>query len=755
MGMKLVIAEKPSVGKSIAGVIGADERHDGYMEGGGYIVSWCFGHLAELAPPETYDENLKKWTYETLPIIPEEFSHILKPDTAGQFKVLKSLMERKDVTGLVCATDAGREGELIFRLVYQAAGCRKPFERLWISSMEEGAIRDGFQNLKPGGDYDRLYQAALCRQEADWLVGINGTRLFTILYGGKVKKVGRVQTPTLAMLVDREAAIHGFRKESFSKVQIELDAGHGTFRALSERIDSEKEAEELADKCSGRTALVTAIRKEEKTAAPPKLYDLTTLQRDANRIFGFTAKQTLEYTQSLYEQKLVTYPRTDSQYLTDDMESTARDVIGAISGTLFQDDLGITEGFACDTATPIAAEHTEPNIRRIMNSKKVSDHHAIIPTMEIMKADINALPSGERKILDLIGCRMLTATGEKHIYDSVKAEFLCEEAAFSAEGKSVKQKGWKKYDEILSKRYGSENKGKGAGGNNSSGGENREDDEFAGIGDESGIGLLSSMKEGQELPVKSSKRLECFTKPPGHYTEDSLLKAMEHAASSDMEDDVERKGLGTPATRADIIEKLVKDGYVQRRNRQLIPTDDGMKLITVLPDVVKSPLLTAKWENRLADIAKGEDSPSDFMEGIRTMLYQMVEQYKDISADASAFHSDRKILGKCPKCGSDVLYGKWGAYCTAKCGMNVGRIMGKQLTEEQAADLLNGKKILLKGLTGKSGKKYDAYFTQEGIDAYSYCSPGSGSRHSGYQYKLRMEFPKKSGKKNHTGRGYE
>lgn len=427
--MQLVIAEKPSVAKSIADVLGALDRQDGYFEGGGYLVSWCVGHLIELAEPESYGDQWKKWTYESLPVNPEHWQYEIKEDTKEQYDVLYSLLHDSRVDEVVCATDAGREGELIFRLVYEQAGCSKPMKRLWISSMEESAIREGFENLKPGSDYDHLYHSALCRQEADWLVGINGTRLFTVLYGGKVLKVGRVQTPTLAMLVERESKIMNFKKEQYFMAHILC----GGVDAATERIENKTEAEKIAGACLNGQALVTSVVKEEKTVAPPKLYDLTTLQRDANRLFGFTAKQTLEYTQSLYEKKLCTYPRTDSQYLSDDMEQTAGNVIKAIfSSILFEENMMFN-----------------PDIKRVLNSKKVTDHHAIIPTMEIAKVDLAALPETERKMLSLVANRLLCATGEKHLYETVKAELACGGYTFATSGKSVLKNGWKDFEDAF------------------------------------------------------------------------------------------------------------------------------------------------------------------------------------------------------------------------------------------------------------------------------------------------------------------
>ena len=703
--MQLVIAEKPSVAQSIAGVLGATERKDGYMEGNDYIVSWCVGHLIELAQPESYDEALQKWTYESLPIIPDTWKHEVKSDTKAQYKVLYQLMHDNRVDSVVCATDAGREGELIFRLIYNMAGCDKPMQRLWISSMEESAIKEGFSNLRPGCEYDRLYESALCRQEADWLVGINGTRLFTVLYGGKALKVGRVQTPTLAMLVDREAKIMNFKKEAYYVAHI---LGNG-LDAVSEHLRDKAEAEKIAGACANGQALVTAVVKEEKWIAPPKLYDLTTLQRDANRLFGFTAKQTLEYTQSLYEKKLVTYPRTDSQYLSDDMEGTAKNVIEAIfNSLLFEQNIMFN-----------------PDIKRILNSKKVTDHHAIIPTMEIIKQDLKAIPESEMKILSLCANRLLCATGEKHIYNSTKAEITCNNIVFKVSGKEVWKNGWKEFEDFFKNSYKTA--------------EDKSDAEEE--------KKLPELHEGMMIAVEQTKVSEHFTQPPKHYTEDSLLSAMERAGVEDMGDEVERKGLGTPATRADIIEKLVKDGFVKREKKQMIPTEDGMKLITILPDVVKSPKLTADWENELTLVSKGEVAAEQFMSGIEAMVTDLVKTYHSVSDEHKAMFGTCKggqeVLGKCPKCGADVVKGKFGAYCTGKCGMNVGKALGVTLSDTQVKSLLQGKKILVKGLKGKKGS-YDAYLIPESVQEFSYTKDGKEIK--GFQYKFKMEFPPKKDK---------
>ena len=700
--MELVIAEKPSVAQSIAAVLGATQRKDGYLEGNDYLVSWCVGHLVELAQPESYEEAWKKWSYESLPIIPQEWQHEVKSDTKAQYQILKKLMHDDRVDAVVCATDAGREGELIFRLTYNMAGCRKPMKRLWISSMEESAIRDGFHNLRPGSDHDNLYHSALCRQEADWLVGINGTRLFTVLYGGKALKVGRVQTPTLAMLVDRERTIMNFKKEAYYMAHI---MGNG-LDAVSEHISDKTEAERIAGACENGQALVTSVVKEEKWVAPPKLYDLTTLQRDANRLFGFTAKQTLEYTQSLYEKKLVTYPRTDSQYLSNDMEGTAKNVIEAIfNSLLFEQNIMFN-----------------PDIKRILNSKKVTDHHAIIPTMEIIKQDLKAIPESEMKILSLCANRLLCATGEKHIYNSTKAEITCNNIVFKVSGKEVWKNGWKEFEDFFKNSYKTT--------------EDKSDAEEE--------KKLPELREGMAIMVEQTKVSEHFTQPPKHYTEDSLLSAMERAGVEDMGDEVERKGLGTPATRADIIEKLVKDGFVKREKKQMIPTEDGMKLITILPDVVKSPKLTADWENELTLVSKGEVAAEQFMSGIEARVTDLVKTYHSVSDEQKAMFGTGKggqeVLGKCPKCGADVVKGKFGAYCTGKCGMNVGKALGVTLSDTQVKSLLQGKKMLVKGLKGKKGS-YDAYLIPQSIEEFSYMK--DGRKIKGFQYKFKMEFPQR------------
>ena len=706
----LIIAEKPSVARTIAQCVGASEKQDGFLEGNGYLVSWCIGHLVELAQPEAYSREWKKWSYEDLPIIPGIWKHVVKEETEEQFAVLKELMHREDVSSVICATDAGREGELIFRLVYEMTECIRPIRRLWISSMEDSAIRDGFAHLRPGSDYESLYQSALCRQKADWLVGINGTRLFTVLYGGKTLKVVRVQTPTLAMLADREAAIQGFKKEPYFIVHILC----GDLEAVSGRIGDGKEAEDTAEACMGGQARVDSVEKEKKSTAPPKLYDLTTLQRDANRIFAFTAKQTLEYVQSLYEKRLVTYPRTDSQYLTDDMEQTAEAVVRAVCET------GLAGG-------PITGEM---NVKLLLNSKKVTDHHAIIPTLEILNTELAALPETERKILSLISCRVLCAVGEKHICETVKTVLSCNGYVFSASGKTVLKDGWKASEDAFRRTFRTA--------------EEKEPDEK----------VLPDLAEGMIFEDVSASVSSHFTSPPKRFTEDSLLLAMERAGAEDMPEDAERKGLGTPATRAEIIEKLVRDGFVKREGKQLIPTEDGMKLIIVLPDTVKSPKLTADWENALSLIAKGEYDGNAFMAGIENMVRGLVQTYHSVSDSQKAMFGgglggQSEVLGKCPRCGGDVLKGRFGAYCRNKCGMNVARAMGTVLTDGQIKSMLAGERTLVKGLQGKNGS-YDAFLIPEGIEDYTYIR--DGERVEASRYKVKLEFLKKGRKEKKEGK---
>ena len=624
MSYQLVIAEKPSVARSIAGVIGADKKQDGYMEGNGYLVSWCIGHLVSLADAGTYDERFKKWRYDDLPILPQEWQYIIPDDKKKQFDTLRSLMERPDVTGLVCATDAGREGELIFRFVYQMAGCKKPFQRLWISSMEDAAIQDGFAHLKPGTDYDNLYQSALCRAQADWLVGINATRLFSILYH-KTLTVGRVQTPTLKMLVDREAKISSFQKEKYHIVQIAA----GGMEAASERMGNADDAKALKAACETAQTVCVSVTREKKTEQPPRLYDLTTLQREANRLFGFTAKQTLDYAQQLYEKKLLTYPRTDSQYLTDDMLPTAESLVSGLWPML-----------------PFAAGlDLSPQFGRVLNSKKVSDHHAIVPTMEFVQRGFDGLTEGEKKLLSLVCCKLLCAVAAPHVYEAVTATFTCAGNTFTAKGKTILTPGWKELDRRFKASFKTD-----------------ADDTAPEPARE-----LPQITEGQTFDKVTAAVTEHFTAPPKSYTEDTLLSAMENAGKDGIPDEAERKGLGTPATRAAIIEKLVAAGFVERKKLKkavyLIPTQIGNSLITVLPEQLQSPLLTAEWEHKLKQVERGELDTDAFLGGITAMLTELTRSYRVVPGAEVLFPSGREVIGRCPRCGSDVTESKKGFFC--------------------------------------------------------------------------------------------
>ena len=669
---KLIIAEKPSVAKSIASALGASSRADGFYEGNGLLVSWCVGHLVSPMDAGGYDERFKKWRYDDLPILPEPFRYVLAPGKEDAFENLRALMNRPDVDTIVNACDAGREGELIFRLVYEMTGCRKPVLRLWISSMEDSAIREGFSDLRPGADYEALYQSALCRQKADWLVGINATRLFSVLYH-RTLNVGRVQTPTLAMLAERDAKITLFHKEKYHLLRLMLDGAE----AVSEKFTDSAEAEQAAAACKGAAVTCTSVTKEQKKEQPPKLYDLTTLQREANRLFDFTAKQTLDYAQQLYEKKLLTYPRTDSQYLTEDMGRTAQHLVSDLLRLL-----PIAQGLALT-----------PDVDRVLNSKKVSDHHAIIPTAEFVKQGFAGLAESECKLMNLVCSKLLCAIAAPHEYETVTAVFSCAGNEFAAKGKTVLVPGWKEIDQ----RFHSTLKTDG-------------DEETE------ALNTLPELAERQSFRVTSIVS-EHFTSPPKAYTEDTLLSAMERAGAEDMPEEAERKGLGTPATRAAILEKLVQMGFVQRKGKQLVPTKDGINLAVVLPESLTSPALTAEWENRLTEIAKGSADPDEFMAEIETQVRQLVKTYPCISADKqNLFQSERVIIGKCPRCGENVYEGKKNFYCGNRgCQFVMWKNdrffeqRKKAFTPKIAAALLKNGKAKVKGLySEKTGKTYDA-----------------------------------------------
>ena len=665
--LKLVVCEKPSVAQSISKVLGATKRGDGFLEGGGYIVSWCIGHLVELAQPESYEERYAKWRKEDLPILPHSWKYQVTAATKKQFSILKKLMLRPDVESLVCATDAGREGELIFRLVYHQCGCKKTFERLWISSMEDTAIREGFANLKPGTEYDALYEAALCRERADWIVGINATRLFSCLYGVTLN-VGRVMTPTLGMVVLREAAISAFMPEPFYTVQITVN----DFAVSSERFKGKTDAESCRKAClEAGMATVRKVERREKSEKPPALYDLTTLQREANRLFGFTAQQTLDYTQSLYEKKLVTYPRTDSQYLTEDMAAS-------LPG------LAENSALAFGVQSP-AVVHASA----VINGKKVTDHHALLPTASMAKADLAALPAGEQSVLRMIVARLLAAVSEPHRYAETAVELSCAGTVFSAKGKEILDDGWKAMERQLLPK------------------------------EEKAAKMLPPLAEGETLPIEKTEIKEGKTSPPKHFTEDLLLQAMEAASADDFPEDAERKGIGTPATRAAIIEKLVLKGFLERKGsgkvKTLIPTEKGKALITVTPEQLQSPAMTADREEKLSEVEHGEYAPETFMDEISGMIMELVNNY-EIVKGAKVLMPGTTVIGTCPHCGAEVIERQKGWFCSNReCRFILWKDnayfkkIGKRLTAQMAERLVRDGRIRVKDCKSqKTGKTYNA-----------------------------------------------
>ena len=669
--MKLVLAEKPSVAMSLSKVTGSNQRGDGYMEGNGYLVSWCVGHLVELSQPEAYDEKYAKWKYDDLPILPEHWQYQVSASTKKQFGILKKLMQRKDVESLICATDAGREGELIFRLVYHQCGCKKPVERLWISSMEDSAIREGFQKLRPGTEYDALYEAALCRERADWIVGINATRLFSCLYG-QTLNVGRVMTPTLAMVVMRDAAIRAFKPEPFYSAELKFR----DFQAGGERMKEKAEAEKLvAECCQAGSAIITKVEQKEKSEKPPALFDLTSLQRKANRQLGFTAQQTLDYTQALYEKKLVTYPRTDSRYLTDDMALLVPELVSVIQQS-FQ--------IQADVSAPV-------NAAQVINSKKVTDHHAIIPTKTAASYDISSLPSGEQAILTMLAVRLICAVGTPCLYAETVVEAECAGQKFRTKGKTATDIGWRRY----------------------AGKPSEEAEKNAGASE------LPELSEGMTLELAGVDLKEGKTSPPKRFTEDLLLSAMESASSDEFPAGVERKGIGTPATRAAIIEKLVQKGFIERRGdkktKYLCSTDKGNALVTVVPEQIQSPSMTADWEEKLLKIEHGEYDSDAFMGEISSMVSGLVKTYEAVKGADVLMQPERKVIGSCPACGSDVCETANGWFCRDKsCKFALWKenrffqTLGKQMTEELAKQLVNqGKARLTHCYSKKSGRYYD------------------------------------------------
>lgn len=654
---------------SYAKVLGVQGRQDGYLEDSGYIVSWCIGHLVELAPPSTYDEKYVKWNVADLPILPQRWQYLVSASTKKQFGILKKLMHRADVESIICATDAGREGELIFRLVYEQAGCKKPVSRLWLSSMEDNAIREGFANLKPSTEYDALYQAALCRERADWMVGINCSRLFSCLYGRSLA-VGRVMTPTLAMAVQREAAIAAFTPEKFYTVSLAFE-GDGT--ASSKRFSQKEDAETLLANCRKEVStVVQKVERKEKNEKPPQLYDLTTLQRDANRLLGFTAQQTLNYAQSLYEKKLITYPRTDSRFLTEDMAASLPGLVSAVAGA-----------FSVGEAVPVHAE-------QVINNSKVSDHHALLPTASMVQADFSALPAGELSVLRLIATRLLCAMGEPHRCAETVLTTICAGEEFTAKGKVVLGEGWKgierkMLDDLLDKKK-----------------------EPA---------ALPDVQEQSECGISGAELKEGQTSPPKHFTEDTLLHSMETASADSMPEDAERQGIGTPATRAAIIEKLVAKGFLERKGdkktKVLLPTDKGKALITVMPEEIQSADMTADWETKLLRVERGEMEPETFMTEINDMISSLVNTTEAVKG-ASALMKN-KVIGVCPNCGKSVVEREKGWFCEANlCRFILWKDnaffkrLDKRLDAHVADKLLRDGRVRLKDCKSAKGKVYNA-----------------------------------------------
>ena len=687
MNHKLVIAEKPSVAHSLAAVIGATARKDGYLEGNGWRVSWCVGHLAGLADADSYDPKYAKWRYDDLPILPVDWQMTVGKDKKKQFDVLKKLMNAPDVTEVVNACDAGREGELIFRSVYELAGCQKPMKRLWISSMEDSAIREGFANLRPGAEYDGLRDAALCRAKADWLVGINATRLFSVLYH-RTLNIGRVMSPTLALIVQREAEIDGFKPVPFYTVTLELPG----FTVAGERMKDKAAAEQLQSACQSAVATVKQVERKDKSEKPPALYDLTTLQRDANRLLGYTAQQTLDYLQNLYEKKLCTYPRTDSRYLTSDMAEGLPVLVNLVANAMtFRKGIAIS----CDAGA-------------VINDKRVTDHHAVIPTRNIQNADLSGLPVGERAVLELVALRLLCAVAQPHTYAETSVTVECAGVEFSAKGRTVKHPGWRALDAAYCANLKN----------------TPEPDK------ETESKALPELTEGQSLPLSGTVVKEGKTSPPKHFTEDTLLSAMETAGKEDMPEDAERKGLGTPATRAGILEKLVSAGFLERKKSkkivQLMPSHDAVSLITVLPEQLQSPLLTAEWEYRLGEIERGELSPEDFMAGISAMLRELVGTYQVIKGTEYLFSPPREVVGRCPRCGGEVAEMQKGFFCQNEaCRFAIWKnnkwwaAKKKQPTKVVVTALLKDGRARLTGCySEKTGKTYDATVVLEDDGQY-------------------------------------
>lgn len=675
MSKFLVIAEKPSVAQSYAKNLSAYKREDGYLEGESCIVSWCLGHLAEYAQPEEYDPKYEKWQFDDLPILPETWKLKVSKDKKKQFDVLKTLMNRSDVEYLVNGCDAGREGELIFQRVYDLAGCRKPVKRLWISSMEDAAIQKGFQTMKSEEEYKNLCMAAVCRAQADWLIGMNGTRAYTTRYFKRLV-VGRVQTPTLAMLAERQERIEHFQKEAFYKVALT----DGKLTVVSENIANEEAADLLAALCNGSTAVVTQMKKERKKSFPPKLYDLTSLQREANRYFGYTAKRTLDMLQELYEEKLVTYPRTDSQFVTEDMKDSVEELVGKMPVLLPFVDYG----------------QLGHGVKRVINNAKVSDHHAILPTKEAVEKGISDLPSDKKNLMMLICQQLVQATGEEYLYEQTDITVKCQEQDFKARGKIPVQMGFKEVEKAFKQLCVKAEPVEGK---------------------EKETSIPAGYEEGMRIfPVKAEKTTH-YTSPPKPFNEDTLLAAMETAGNKEFDSETEKKGLGTPATRASIIEKLVSSGYAQRKGKQILPSTEGKELVKVMPEYLKSAVMTAEWENQLLMMEKGQITDTQFMGEITSLVRKILEVCREIpEEERRRFQTAREVIGKCPVCGCDVFEGKQNFYCSNRqCDFALwkeNRFLGsmeKNLDKKMARELLDKACTHVKGLySKKKDMKFDA-----------------------------------------------
>ena len=675
MSKFLVIAEKPSVAQSYAKNLSAYKREDGYLEGESCIVSWCLGHLAEYAQPEEYDPKYEKWQFDDLPILPEVWKLKVSKDKKKQFDVLKGLMNRSDVEYLVNGCDAGREGELIFQRVYDLAGCRKPVKRLWISSMEDAAIQKGFQTMKSEEEYKNLCMAAVCRAQADWLIGMNGTRAYTTRYFKRLV-VGRVQTPTLAMLAERQERIEHFQKEAFYKVALT----DGKLTVVSENIANEEAADLLAALCNGSTAVVTQMKKERKKSFPPKLYDLTSLQREANRYFGYTAKRTLDMLQELYEEKLITYPRTDSQFVTEDMKDSVEELVEKMPVLLSFADYG----------------QLGHGIKRVINNAKVSDHHAILPTKEAVEKGIADLPADKKNLMMLICQQLVQATGEEYLYEQTDITVKCQEHDFKARGKIPVQMGFKEVEKAFKQLCVKAEPVEGK---------------------EKETSIPAGYEEGMRLfPVKAEKTTH-YTSPPKPFNEDTLLAAMETAGNKEFDSETEKKGLGTPATRASIIEKLVSSGYAQRKGKQILPSTEGKELVKVMPEYLKSAVMTAEWENQLLLMEKGQITDTQFMGEITSLVSKILEVCREIpEEERRRFQTAREVIGKCPVCGCDVFEGKQNFYCSNRqCDFALwkeNRFLGsmeKNLDKKMARELLDKACTHVKGLySKKKDMKFDA-----------------------------------------------